>query len=95
MFFYSSQAKLEAQLIINKEDSEKRQLRLQKELDTIIKRQRQLESRNRELQNRAVDARNAIHNIDLQDDQYVELKAINEEELSLHDLVAVRKITLT
>ncbi len=83
------QAKLEGQLSMHQDESKRRQQHLQTELNGIIKRQKQLEARNLQLQRQGIDSRNAIKDVELSEEQYTELKTRNEEELSLHDLVAV------
>ncbi|XP_022091596.1 progesterone-induced-blocking factor 1-like [Acanthaster planci] len=84
------QAKLEAQLNIHKQDSRQRQQRLQSELDAIVKRQQQLERTNAQLQRRAGDVRSVLRDLELSETDYIELRALSEEELSLRDYVAVK-----
>lgn len=83
------QAKLESQLQIQQDDSRKRHEQVQRELDTILKRQHELESTNERLQEKAVDIRRSLKDLELTENQYRELKLRSEEELSLKDFVAV------
>lgn len=83
------QAKLESELKIQKEESKKRQEIVQRELESILRRQRQLEDANRHLQEKAVDIRNNLKDLDLTETEYHELKGIQEEDLPLKEFVAV------
>ena len=76
------QARLESQLKIQQEV-------IQRELDTILKRQHQLEATNERLQERAGDVRRSLKDLELTETQYLDLKGQNEEETSLRDYVAV------
>nr|XP_054770720.1 progesterone-induced-blocking factor 1-like [Lytechinus pictus] len=84
------QARLEAQLNVNKEEARHLQQKLQADLHTITEKQRHLEATNAELQSRAGDVRRALHNLDLTDEQYSSLKRAREEELTLRDVIAVK-----
>ncbi len=83
------QARLESQLQIQQEESRRRTEQIQKELDTILKRQQHLEATNERLQEKAVDIRNSLKDVDLTENQYHELQSQNYEELALKDFVAV------
>ena len=83
------QARLESQLKIQQEDARRRQEVIQRELDTILKRQHQLEARNERLQERAGDVRRSLKDLELTENQYLDFKGQNEDEISLRDYVAV------
>lgn len=87
------QARLESQLKIQQEESRRRQEVIQRELDTILKRQHQLEATNARLQERAGDVRRSLKDLELTENQYLDLKGQNEEETSLRDYVAVSLFT--
>ena len=82
-------ARLESQLKIQQDESRRRQDQIQKELDTILKRQHQLEDTNERLQERAGNIRRSLEEIELTDNQYLEIRSKNEEELSLKEYVSV------
>ena len=84
------QAKLESQLQIQQEESRKQHEQIQRELDTILKRQHELEATNERLQEKAVDIRHSLKDLELTEKQYRELNLRNEDELSLKNVVAVR-----
>ncbi len=83
------QARLESQLKIQQDESKRRQEVIQRELDTILRRQHQLEATNERLKERAGDVRRSLQDLEITENQYLELKGQNEEELSLRDYVAV------
>ncbi len=83
------QARLESQLKIQQDDSRRRQEQIQKELDTILKRQHHLEATNERLQEKAGGIRKTLMDLDLTENQYSELRSKTEDEMSLRDFVAV------
>ena len=83
------QARLETQLKVQQEESKRRQEVIQKELDRILKRQHQLEATNERLQERAGNVRRSLKDLELTENQYLDLKGQNEDEISLRDHVAV------
>ena len=88
------QARLESELKIQQDDSRRRQEQIQHELEGILRRQHQLESTNERLQERAIDIRKSLDNIELTEGQYQSIKTREEEELSIKDFVAVSSIFL-
>ena len=84
------QARQESQMKIQQEDSKTRQQQIQQELDKILQRQHQLEATNARLQERAVDIRNSLENLELTDDQYRNIRNREPEDLSLKDFVALK-----
>jgi progesterone-induced-blocking factor 1 len=60
-----------------------------RELETIARRQQQLEATNERLQEKAVDIRRNLKDLDLTESQYLELRLVNEDDLALKDFVAV------
>ena len=78
-------------MTIQKTEFKKRQDVVQSELDSILKRQRQLEAANQRLQERAVDVRRSLRDLELSEGQYHEIKAQQEEDMSLKDFVAVSR----
>ena len=82
-------ARLESELKIQQDESKKRQEIVQKELNSILKRQQQLEETNQRLQEKAVDIRRSLKDLELTDGQYHDVRAQPEEEMSLKDFVAV------
>lgn len=87
-------ARLEGQLKIQQEEARRRQEQIQKELDTILKRQQQLEETNERLQNRAIDIRRNLNDLDIDQTKYQELKQKNEDDLALRDFVSVGTMLL-
>ncbi len=83
------QARLESQLKIQQEEAKRRQEVIQRELDSILKRQHQLEATNERLQERAGDARRSLKDLEISETQYSDLKAQDEDEITLRDYVAV------
>ena len=83
------QARLETQLKIQQEEARRRHEIIQKELDTILKRQHHLEATNERLRERAGDVRRSLKDLEVTENQYLDLKGQNEEEISLRDYVAV------
>ncbi|KAJ8028167.1 Progesterone-induced-blocking factor 1 [Holothuria leucospilota] len=83
-------AKLEAQLNLNREDAHCRQQRLEQELSTIISKQQELEKTNAELQHKAVDVRQWLHQLEISEREYEDLKTRREDSLSLKDCVSMK-----
>jgi len=67
-----------------------RQEAIAQELENIRKRQQQLEATNERLQEKAIDIRRSLVDLDLTDVQYQRLKQITEDDIALKDFVAVR-----
>ncbi|ELU12770.1 hypothetical protein CAPTEDRAFT_192595 [Capitella teleta] len=84
------QARLESELKIQQEDAKRRQENIQKELDTILRRQKKLESTNERLQEKAVDVRQSLKDLELTENQYYTIKEQPDDELPLKDYVAVK-----
>ncbi|XP_071951587.1 progesterone-induced-blocking factor 1-like [Antedon mediterranea] len=84
------QAKLEAQLNIQRDDSSRRQSKMRTELELIAKRQLELEKTNQELLQRAGNIRESMQNLYLSEEEFIELKARTDSELSLRDFVAIK-----
>jgi len=59
------------------------------ELDSIRKRQQHLEATNERLQEKAIDIRRSLSDLDLTDAEYQQLRLANEEDIALKDFVAV------
>ena len=83
------QARLENELLIQREESKKRQDVVLKELELILKRQKHLEDTNERLQERAMDIKKGLKDLDLTEGQYCDLKGEHEEDMSLKNFVAV------
>lgn len=88
------QTRLENELLIQREESKKRQNVVLQELELILKRQKQLEEANERLQERAIDIKKSLKDLDLTEGQYHELKGQHEDEMSLKHFVAVKKIKI-
>ena len=67
----------------------RRQQQIQHELSGILERQQQLEATNERLQEKAVDLRKNLDDLDLTEARYTQLKLKNEDDLALKDFVAV------
>ena len=83
------QARLESQLHIQQEEARRRTEQIQKELDLILRRQQQLEATNERLQEKAVDIRKTLKELELTENQYLDLKGQDEETMALKEFVAV------
>jgi len=83
---------LEAQITANSDEVHRRQEVIARELETIAHRQQQLEATNERLQEKAVDIRRSLKDLELTDSQYHELRRADEDDLALKDFVAVRFI---
>jgi len=66
-----------------------RQEAIARELENIVKRQQQLEATNERLQEKAIDIRRSLSDLDLNDAQYQQLRLLNEDDITLKDFVAV------
>ena len=83
------QARLDAQLTVNSDEMRQRQEAIARELENIMKRQQQLEATNERLQEKAIDIRRSLNDLDLTDAQYQQLRLVNEDDITLKDFVAV------
>lgn len=83
------QARLQSRLKLQSEESKGRLEGLRKELQVIMKRQKDLETENVKLQERTEDFRQNLDSLDLSEEKYLELKSTDNDQLSLKDLVAV------
>lgn len=84
------QARLDAQLAVDNEEVHRRQEAIAHELETIMRRQQQLEATNERLQEKAVDIRRSLKDLELTDAQYHELRLVHEDDLALKDFVAMK-----
>ncbi|XP_066286354.1 progesterone-induced-blocking factor 1-like [Branchiostoma lanceolatum] len=84
------QAKLESQLKMHQEESHRRQEQTRAEIERIMQRQQQLETANARLQAHAGDIRRSLHDLNLTEGQYFELKGMADEQLTLKEYVALR-----
>ncbi|XP_032219897.2 progesterone-induced-blocking factor 1 isoform X1 [Nematostella vectensis] len=85
------QARLESQLRLQQEDSRKKLENMRQELNSIMRRQQQLETDNVGLQEKAGDLRSSLENLELlSGERYLELKSTVPEQLNLKDFVAVK-----
>lgn len=85
------QVKLESQLSIQKEDSKRRQEQIQKELEHILKKQQELEATNVKLLEKSGSIRRKLLDLDLTENEYIEIKSQNEEDIPLRDYIAVSR----
>ena len=83
------QARLESQLKVQEADSRQRQDQIKREVESILKRQHDLESTNLRLQEKAGALRRSLVDLNLAEDEYLELKSKGEDDWSLRDFVAV------
>jgi len=74
---------------VNNGEVRQRQETIARELDKIMRRQQHLEATNERLQEKAIDIRHSLTDLDLTDAQYQQLKLANEEDVTLKDFVAV------
>lgn len=95
ILLYRSQAKLEAQLNLNREEAESRQKRLEQELSTIVRKQQELEKTNAELQRKSGDVRQWLHQLQISDTEYEKLTSLKEDSLTLKDNVAVSSLEIS
>lgn len=85
------QAKFDAQIHLSHNNERQKQAKLEKEINEIRNRTQELEKTNERLQENAVDIRHSLDNLELTENQYCQLKAFDADNLSLKDVVAVRK----
>jgi len=74
---------------VNNDEMRQRQETIAHELEKIMKRQQQLEATNERLQEKAIDIRRSLTDLDLTDAQYQQLRLMNEDDITLKDFVAV------
>ncbi|XP_078258403.1 progesterone-induced-blocking factor 1 [Rhinoraja longicauda] len=84
------QVRLENQLKIQQDDARRRQDLRKQEMESILERQKHLEQTNLQLQERAGDIRRSLRDLDLTQDQYAELKARPDDQLSISEYVSIR-----
>eukprot|EP00058_Branchiostoma_floridae_P026016 XP_002611506.1 hypothetical protein BRAFLDRAFT_117194 [Branchiostoma floridae] len=84
------QAKLESQLKMHQEESRRRQEQTRAEIERIMQRQQQLETANARLQAHAGDIRRSLHDLNLTEGQYFELKGMADEQLTMKEYVALQ-----
>ena len=88
------QARLESQLKLQQEEAKSSLERTRLEMAKIFKRQQLLEIENKKLQEKAMDYRKGLIDLEkLSDELYLELKSKDSEELSLREFVMVSCIT--
>lgn len=84
------QARLESQLKLQQEESKSSLERTRQEMAKIFKRQQLLEVENKKLQEKAVDYRRGLNDLEqLSDEKYLELKSTEPEQLTLREIVMV------
>lgn len=84
------QARLESQLKLQQEESKSSLERTRQEMAKIFKRQQLLEQENKKLQEKAVDFRRGLHDLEqLSDEEYLELKSADPDQLGLREFVMV------
>lgn len=82
-------ARLESQLKLKEDETKTQQMRLKEELSAIVKRQQNLEEENLRLQQKAGDLKLGLFDSRLTEEQYVDLKSNDINQLSLKEYVAV------
>jgi len=88
--FACVQSRLDAQQTVNNDAMRRRQEAIARELDNIRRRQQQLEATNERLQEKAIDIRRSLTDLDLTDVQYQQLKITSDDsDVALKDFVAV------
>ena len=84
------QARLESQLKLQQEESKSSLERTRQEMAKIFKRQQLLEEENKKLQEKAVDYRRGLNDLEqLSDEKYLELKSTEPDQLTLREVVMV------
>ena len=84
------QARLESQLKLQQQESRSSLERTRQEMAKIFKRQQTLEFENKKLQEKAVDFRRGLNDLELvSDEKYLELKSNDPEQLGLREFVMV------
>jgi len=85
------QARLESQLKLQREEAKSSLERTRQEMATIFKRQQALEFENKKLQEKAVDFRIGLNDLELlSDERYLELKSNDPEQLGLREIVMIK-----
>jgi len=84
--------RLDTQLTVNNDEMRQRQEIIARELQKIMKRQQQLESTNEQLQEKAIDIRHSLTDLELTDAQYQQLRMMDPDDIALKDFVAVRPL---
>lgn len=84
------QARLESQLKLQQEEAKSSLERTRQEMAKIFKRQQALEFENKKLQEKAVDFRRGLNDLEsLSDENYLELKSKDPDQLGLREFVMV------
>ncbi|XP_058898216.1 progesterone-induced-blocking factor 1 isoform X1 [Kogia breviceps] len=82
--------RLDNQLTFQQKDARKYQELMKQEMETILLRQKQLEETNRQLREKAGDIRRNLRDFELTEDQYMKLKGLPEDQLSIPEYVSIR-----
>ncbi|XP_031814324.1 progesterone-induced-blocking factor 1 isoform X1 [Sarcophilus harrisii] len=82
--------KLDNQLTFQKKDARKYQELMKQEMETVLLRQKQLEETNHQLIEKAGDIRRSLRDLELTEDNYVKLKSLPEDQLSIPEYVSIR-----
>ncbi|XP_029065819.1 progesterone-induced-blocking factor 1 isoform X1 [Monodon monoceros] len=82
--------RLENQLTFQQKDARKYQELMKQEMETILMRQKQLEETNLQLREKAGDIRRNLRDFELTEDQYMNLKGLPEDQLSIPEYVSIR-----
>lgn len=84
------QARLESQLKLQQEEAKSSLERTRQEMEKIFKRQQTLEFENKKLQEKVMDFRRGLHDLEsLSDEKYLELKSGDPDHLGLREFVMV------
>lgn len=84
------QARLESQLKLQQEEAKSSLERTRQEMAKIFKRQQTLEFENKKLQEKVMDFRRGLHDLEsLSDEKYLELKSGDPDHLGLREFVMV------
>ncbi|XP_006864380.1 PREDICTED: progesterone-induced-blocking factor 1 [Chrysochloris asiatica] len=82
--------RLDNQLTFQQKDARKYQELLKQEMETILRRQKQLEETNLQLREKAGDIRRNLRDFELAEEQYLKLKTFPEDQLSIPEYVSLR-----
>ncbi|XP_061026686.1 progesterone-induced-blocking factor 1 isoform X5 [Eubalaena glacialis] len=82
--------RLDNQLTFQQKDARKYQELMKQEMETILLRQKQLEETNLQLREKAGDIRRNLRDFELTEDQYMKLKGLPEDQLSIPEYVSIR-----
>ncbi|XP_051839872.1 progesterone-induced-blocking factor 1 isoform X1 [Antechinus flavipes] len=82
--------KLDNQLTFQKKDARKYQELMKQEMETVLLRQKQLEETNHQLIEKAGDIRRSLRDLELTEDNYMKLKSLPEDQLSIPEYVSIR-----